>query len=64
TYDPQYLNYTLGKLMVLKLREDTRAREGDRFDLRSFHDRFLSYGTPPVPVVRRLMLGTDEEDVV
>ncbi|MCX7856182.1 MAG: DUF885 domain-containing protein, partial [Anaerolineae bacterium] len=64
TYDPQYLNYTLGKLMVLKLREDARAREGDRFDLRSFHDRFLSYGTPPVPVVRRLMLGADEGDVV
>ncbi|MDW8068276.1 MAG: DUF885 domain-containing protein [Anaerolineae bacterium] len=64
TYDPQYLNYTLGKLMVLKLREDARAREGDRFDLRSFHDRFLSYGTPPVPVVRCLMLGADEGDVV
>ncbi len=64
TYDPQYLNYTLGKLMVLKLREDVRAREGDRFDLRAFHDRLLSFGTPPVPVVRRLILGTDEGDVV
>ncbi len=64
TYDPQYLNYTLGKRMVLRLREDVRAREGDRFDLRAFHDRLLSYGTPPVPVVRRLMLGTDEGDVV
>ncbi len=57
TYDPQYLNYTLGKLMVLKLRDDVRAREGENFDLRRFHDRFLSYGTPPIPVLRRLMLG-------
>jgi len=57
TYDPQYLNYTLGKLMVLKLRDDVRAREGENFDLRRFHDRFLSWGTPPIPIVRRLMLG-------
>jgi uncharacterized protein (DUF885 family) len=64
TYDPGYLNYTLGKLMLLKLREDVRAREGETFDLRRFHDRFLSYGTPPIPVVRRLMLGGDEGDVV
>jgi len=64
TYDPGYLNYTLGKLMLLKLREDVWAREGENFDLRRFHDRFLSYGTPPIPVVRRLMLGGDEGDVV
>ncbi len=64
TYDPGYLNYTLGKLMVLQLREDVRAREGENFDLRRFHDRFLSYGTPPIPVLRRLMLGRDEGDVV
>lgn len=64
TYDPGYLNYTLGKLMVRKLREDVRAREGENFDLRAFHDRFLAYGTPPVPVLRRLLLGTDEGDVV
>ena len=64
TYDPGYLNYTLGKLMLLKLREDVQAREGENFDLRRFHDRFLSYGTPPIPIVRRLMLGGDEGDVV
>ena len=64
TYDPGYLNYTLGKLMLLKLREDVRAREEENFDLRRFHDRFLSYGTPPIPIVRRLMLGEDEGDVV
>jgi uncharacterized protein (DUF885 family) len=57
TFDPGYLNYTLGKLMLLKLREDVRAREGESFDLQSFHDRFLSYGAPPVPLVRWAMLG-------
>lgn len=64
TGDPQYLNYTLGKLMLLKLRADVQAREGEDFDLRTFHDRFLSYGAPPVPLVRALMLGRDEEGEV
>ena len=62
--DPQYLNYTLGKLMLLKLREDVRARQGDHFDLRAFHDRFLSYGAPPVPLVRELMLGRGDREIL
>jgi len=57
--DPQYLNYTLGKLLLLKLRADVQAREGPAFDLRAFHDRFLSYGAPPIPLVRALLLGRD-----
>ena len=60
TFDPGYLNYTLGKLMLLKLREDCRARAAaasEAFSLRQFHDQFLSYGAPPVPFVRRAMLG-------
>lgn len=60
TYDPQYLNYTVGKLALLKLRQDVQAREGAAFDLRRFHDRFLSYGAPPVPLVRAMMLGRDQ----
>jgi uncharacterized protein (DUF885 family) len=56
TFDPQYLNYTLGKLMLLKLREDYRAEHGAAFDLKSFHDTLLSWGAPPLPYVRRLML--------
>ena len=62
TSDPQYLGYTLGKLMLLKLRDDLRARQGEDFHLRAFHDRFLSYGAPPVPLVRALMLGRDERE--
>jgi len=59
TFDPGYLNYTLGKLMIRKLREDWTASRGGRQAWREFHDRFLSYGGPPVPLVRRAMLGED-----
>jgi hypothetical protein len=57
-YDPAYLNYTLGKLMIRKLREDWTATRGGREAWHDFHDRFLSYGGPPIPLVRRAMVGT------
>ncbi len=57
TYDPGYLNYTLGKLMIRKLRDDWTATRGGREAWGSFHDRFLSFGGPPVPMVRARMLG-------
>ncbi len=57
TYDPAYLNYTLGKLVIRKLRDDWRAEQAPtETALREFHDRFLSFGGPPIPLVRRLML--------
>jgi len=63
TYDPAYLNYTMGKLMIRKLREDwTRAR-GGRTAWKEYHDRFLSYGGPPVPLVRAQMMGGDPKAV-
>jgi len=58
TFDPGYLNYTLGKLMVLKLRADwTATRGGGRAGWRAFHDALLSYGGPPIPLLRAAMLG-------
>ena len=57
TYDPAYLNYTLGKLMIMKLRDDWLAANGGPKALKTFHDQFLSYGGPPLPMVRKLMLG-------
>jgi hypothetical protein len=57
TYDPAYLNYTLGKLMIRKLREDWISTRGGRDAWRDFHDRFLSFGGPPIPLVRRAMVG-------
>jgi uncharacterized protein (DUF885 family) len=59
TFDPGYLNYTLGKLMLRRLRDDVRAREGARFDLQSFHDALLDLGAPPLPLARRALLGDD-----
>lgn len=58
TYDPAYLNYTMGKLMIRRLREDWSASRGGRKAWREFHDRILTYGGPPVPMVRRAMLGS------
>jgi hypothetical protein len=58
-YDPAYLNYTMGKLMIRKLRDDWTATRGGRAAWREFHDQFLSYGGPPIPMVRAAMLGND-----
>ncbi|MGB5450016.1 MAG: DUF885 domain-containing protein [Woeseiaceae bacterium] len=59
TYDPGYLNYTLGKLMINKLREDWTTGRGGEEAWGRFHDQFLSFGSPPVPLIRRQMLGED-----
>jgi uncharacterized protein (DUF885 family) len=59
TSDATYLYYTLGKLEILKLRDDYRAKTGAKFSLREFHDRFIQAGSPAVKIVRREMLGDD-----
>jgi uncharacterized protein (DUF885 family) len=59
TSDPTYLYYTLGKLEILKLREDYRKMRGSSFRLEEFHDSFLKQGAPPIKIVRRAMLGND-----
>ncbi|MFB3921225.1 MAG: DUF885 domain-containing protein [Terriglobia bacterium] len=59
TADPTYLVYTLGKLQILKLREDYKKKVGDNFNLQEFHERFLSFGYPPVKLIREEMLGDD-----
>lgn len=60
TYDPAYLNYTMGKLMIKRLRDDWTATRGGRTAWREFHDTFLSYGGPPIPLVRQQMMGEAE----
>ena len=76
TYDPAYLNYTLGKLMIRKLRADWIAKTSkagagggtaagaagagtadDEALWHDFHDKFLSYGGPPIPLLRTEMMG-------
>lgn len=57
TLDPTYLIYTLGKMEILKLREEWKMRLGASFNLGEFHDRLLSFGMPPIKIIRLAMLG-------
>jgi uncharacterized protein (DUF885 family) len=59
TSDPTYLYYTLGKLEILKLRDDYKKKVGATFSLEDFHSEFMKQGFPPVKLVRKLMLGDD-----
>lgn len=56
TFDPGYLNYTLGKMMILKLRKDYQAQQGAGFSLKNFHNEMLRHGMPPVPLLREILL--------
>jgi uncharacterized protein (DUF885 family) len=57
TADATYLYYTLGKLQIMKLREDMKKKQGAAFSLEKFHDEFLKQGFPPIKIVREAMLG-------
>jgi uncharacterized protein (DUF885 family) len=59
TADPTYLVYTLGKLQIMKLREDYKAKMGDKFSLQDFHDKFMKHGFVPIKYVRKDMMGDD-----
>lgn len=59
TSDPTYLVYTLGKLEILKLRDDYKNKKGAQFSLAEFHDSFLKQGTAPLKLVRRALLAND-----
>jgi uncharacterized protein (DUF885 family) len=59
TSNPTYLYYTLGKLEIMKLREDYKKKRGSAFTLQEFHDRFMREGTPPIKIVRKALLGDD-----
>lgn len=56
TFDPLYLNYTLGKLQILKLRDDYKVQQGDEFSLQKFHNELLNHGMPPIRLLREIML--------
>jgi len=56
TFDPGYLNYTLGKLEILKLRADYQAQQGNEFSLQKFHNELLNHGMPPIRLLREIML--------
>jgi uncharacterized protein (DUF885 family) len=59
TSDATYLYYTLGKLQIMKLRDDLKKKEGASFSLEQFHNDFLRQGFPPIKIVRRALMGDD-----
>jgi uncharacterized protein (DUF885 family) len=59
TSDPTYLYYTLGKLEIMKLREDLKAKQGAAFSLEQFHNNFMKQGFPPIKIVRKALMGDD-----
>jgi uncharacterized protein (DUF885 family) len=59
TGDPTYLYYTLGKLEIMKLREDYKKKMGAAYTIGDFHDKFMKQGFAPIKVIRKAMLGND-----
>lgn len=64
TYDPTYGGYFLGKRGLLTLRRDVAASLGDKFNLRAFHERFMTNGIAPIRAHRELFLPNDTAPVI
>ena len=64
TFDPAYILYSTGKLMLLKLREDYKAYVGAKYSLRGFHDTLLANGTVPLWLHRALLLGEQNGEMI
>jgi uncharacterized protein (DUF885 family) len=56
-----YGYYTLGKLMILKLRSDYQKKMGSQYTLEGFHDALLAHGDPPIPLLRPVLLGAQDD---
>ncbi len=63
-YDPGYINYTLGKLLLLKLRNDYQICHGPHVTLKQFHDAYVRYGAPPIPLLRTVLLPNDDQVLI
>jgi hypothetical protein len=64
TYDPTYGGYFLGKRGMLTLRRDVKAAQGDKFNLREFHERVMKNGIAPIWAHRQLLLPGDTSRVI
>jgi len=64
TFDPTYMVYSAGKLMLLKLRHDWQEEQGGKPSLRNFHDELLSHGSAPFWALRKMMLDTHDDSVL
>ncbi|MFN8277538.1 MAG: DUF885 domain-containing protein [Chitinophagales bacterium] len=55
----QLTSYFTGDLEIKELRKEMELKQGNKFSLKSFHEKFLSYGSAPVEAIRQLMLGSN-----
>lgn len=51
----QLTSYYSGYEQIMALRERRKQQLGERFNLKEFHDQFLSYGNAPVKMISELM---------
>jgi uncharacterized protein (DUF885 family) len=64
TFDPTYLVYSVGKLAIMKLRDDYRRYRGEEFSLQEFHDRLLAQGLAPIRIHRQMMMPGDKGKLI
>jgi hypothetical protein len=64
TFDPTYLVYSVGKLAIMKLRDDYKRDRKEEFSLQEFHDRLLSNGNAPLWVHRQMLLPGDKGKLI
>ena len=55
------IGYYMGKVELEKLMADVAIAEGERFDIKAFHDRFRAAGSIPISLIRWEMTGKDDE---
>jgi uncharacterized protein (DUF885 family) len=51
----QLCSYFTGYSEIYDLREELKKRQGNQFNLKQFHEKFLSYGSAPVKYIKELM---------
>ncbi len=64
TFDPTYLVYSVGKLAILKLRDDYRRYRGEDFSLQEFHDQLLKNGNAPIKIHRQMLMPGDKGKLI
>jgi uncharacterized protein (DUF885 family) len=55
----QLCSYFTGYTEIYNLREELKKQEGDKFNLKKFHEKFLSFGSAPVKYIKELMLSKE-----
>jgi uncharacterized protein (DUF885 family) len=64
TFDPTYLVYSVGKLAILKLRDDYKRERKGEFSMQEFHDHLLANGNAPLWIHRQMLLPGDKGKLI